>query len=293
MSKANERQVGGQHYKTASNYQHWDMMAELFGYSWFAGCASKYIVRFGSKDAGTEGLEKAVHYLQKAEELGAALGDRFFDTGASGATVGACLDAVQKLVETYGVQEFDLRVALRYMLPASTVTEVAEAREYLEDFIAAHNTLHPTAQVPHDSVFTPPPVAGYKNLRGDQVNLMNKIKGTGLVLKAQLEEIIDMYQTEDLADHEAIALIQRDFNDKVQAVIAADVPAEGDAEDFTTERRRGLIAPIEDETKKALGAYNEPAQSRMDGARWLGLARTHLQQGIMAACRAITRPDGF
>jgi predicted Ser/Thr protein kinase len=64
---ANERQVGGEHYKGA-DYQHWDWAHDcrLHGLPW---AASKYVSRHRKKN-GREDLEKAVHYIDKAEELG-------------------------------------------------------------------------------------------------------------------------------------------------------------------------------------------------------------------------------
>jgi hypothetical protein len=64
---ANERQVGGDHYKGAE-YQHWDYAhdVKLHGLPW---AASKYVSRHRKKN-GKQDLEKAVHYYDKAEELG-------------------------------------------------------------------------------------------------------------------------------------------------------------------------------------------------------------------------------
>jgi hypothetical protein len=67
MGSANERQVGGDHYKVA-DYQHWDWAHDvrLHGLPW---TASKYVSRWRRKN-GKEDLEKSVHYIDKAEELG-------------------------------------------------------------------------------------------------------------------------------------------------------------------------------------------------------------------------------
>jgi len=64
---ANERQVGGEHYKGAE-YQHWDFAhdVKLHGCAWNA---SKYVSRHRKKN-GEEDLDKAVHYYDKAAELG-------------------------------------------------------------------------------------------------------------------------------------------------------------------------------------------------------------------------------
>jgi hypothetical protein len=62
-TSANDRQVGGRHYKTGG-LQHWD----LFGIEYLMGCASKYVARHMDKN-GREDLEKAIHYCEKALEL--------------------------------------------------------------------------------------------------------------------------------------------------------------------------------------------------------------------------------
>lgn len=69
MTTANDRQVGGEHYKT--KYQHWDFAADAtLGY--FEGQITKYILRHAKKK-GREDLEKAHHFAQKLKETQAAL----------------------------------------------------------------------------------------------------------------------------------------------------------------------------------------------------------------------------
>lgn len=66
MSSANNRQVAGSHYQdTASpnGLQHWDLVA-MFGWDYFQGQITKYIMRWKHKN-GIEDLKKAAHYLQK------------------------------------------------------------------------------------------------------------------------------------------------------------------------------------------------------------------------------------
>lgn len=63
---ANDRQVGGNHYKTEGP-QHWDMVAG-FGLDYFQGQITKYLFRWRKKN-GLEDLEKAKHYLEKYIEL--------------------------------------------------------------------------------------------------------------------------------------------------------------------------------------------------------------------------------
>lgn len=64
--KANDRQVGGDHYK-GSDYQHWDFANDI-KMLYLPGVASKYVSRWRKKN-GAEDLEKAIHYLDKCEEV--------------------------------------------------------------------------------------------------------------------------------------------------------------------------------------------------------------------------------
>jgi len=65
-TKANDRQVGGDHYK-GSDYQHWDFANDI-KMLYLPGVASKYVARWRKKN-GVEDLEKAVHYLDKCIEV--------------------------------------------------------------------------------------------------------------------------------------------------------------------------------------------------------------------------------
>lgn len=66
---ANERQVGGAHYKTGP-VQHWDMVAQ-HGLDYFQGQITKYVMRWKAK-GGIQDLEKAAHFLEKYIELAKA-----------------------------------------------------------------------------------------------------------------------------------------------------------------------------------------------------------------------------
>lgn len=64
MSRANEQQIGGNHYRC--KYQHWDFVME-HGLNYLQGCATKYVARWRKKN-GVQDLEKALHYTQKLAE---------------------------------------------------------------------------------------------------------------------------------------------------------------------------------------------------------------------------------
>lgn len=67
MSKANQVQIGGDHYKIGGE-EHWDRVWRLYGRGYFVGCATKYLERYHEKN-GIQDLEKSIHYIQKLIEL--------------------------------------------------------------------------------------------------------------------------------------------------------------------------------------------------------------------------------
>lgn len=73
MSEANERQVGGDHYKGATcphcgkGLEHWDL-AWLFRWDNFQYAITKYVMRWREK-AGLQDLRKAAHCLEKYIEV--------------------------------------------------------------------------------------------------------------------------------------------------------------------------------------------------------------------------------
>lgn len=72
MTAANERQVGGSHYRKVPGEQHWDRLVRLKGLdrsrAYFTGTITAYVERYEDKN-GIQDLEKARHYLDKLIEL--------------------------------------------------------------------------------------------------------------------------------------------------------------------------------------------------------------------------------
>lgn len=65
---ANNRQVGGEHYKGKNaDFQHWDLI-EIFDLGYLEGCATKYVSRWRKK-SGLQDVQKARHYVEKLIEL--------------------------------------------------------------------------------------------------------------------------------------------------------------------------------------------------------------------------------
>lgn len=71
---ANEKQIGGTHYK--SSLQHWDLALMHSGTAYHINCATKYLSRYKKKGFALQDLEKALHYTEKVieAELGLASG---------------------------------------------------------------------------------------------------------------------------------------------------------------------------------------------------------------------------
>lgn len=70
-TRANDRQVGGQHYKEM-DVQPWDVVdtwpiEQRIGY--YRGGALKYLMRMGSKDESAVEIAKGQHYMQKLLEI--------------------------------------------------------------------------------------------------------------------------------------------------------------------------------------------------------------------------------
>jgi len=68
---ANDRQVGGDHYKNVDLPDHWDIVYRL-KWCYLVGAATKYLWRLGRKGGSAnnqlQDLEKAIHYLEKKKE---------------------------------------------------------------------------------------------------------------------------------------------------------------------------------------------------------------------------------
>jgi hypothetical protein len=84
--RANERQVGGDHYKIMP-IEHWDLAA-MFSWDPFQYQITKYVMRWRDKN-GVQDLEKVVHFAQKYVEVEKA-------RAAGTLTVGILKDALTK-----------------------------------------------------------------------------------------------------------------------------------------------------------------------------------------------------
>lgn len=68
---ANDKQVGGTHYKVEGEYQHWDVVIRM-KWDYLIGNATKYLWRLGKKGGKAKAIEdakKAIHYIEKKIEV--------------------------------------------------------------------------------------------------------------------------------------------------------------------------------------------------------------------------------
>lgn len=70
MAKANDRQVGGTHYKQHRGMEPWDVITH-WGLGFLDGNAVKYLARWRTTGR-IKDLEKAGHYIQKQIEVAIA-----------------------------------------------------------------------------------------------------------------------------------------------------------------------------------------------------------------------------
>jgi hypothetical protein len=80
MSAANQKQVGGSHYKHGGE-EHWDRVNRL-GLNYFQGAATKYVERCYLKGNAIQDLQKAVHFLEKLIEIEQRKADAACSDGA-------------------------------------------------------------------------------------------------------------------------------------------------------------------------------------------------------------------
>jgi len=81
---ANDKQVGGEHYKRYA-VEPWDFIVKN-GLSYLAGNVIKYVVRADAKD-GVKDIDKAIHYLEKMREQIALVERHYSDTAQEAAVI--------------------------------------------------------------------------------------------------------------------------------------------------------------------------------------------------------------
>lgn len=118
----NDNQIGGTHYQH-QEYQHWDFAVDVAGNdAYLKGCATKYVVRYKDKN-GIEDLRKALHYIDKIEEVCCPVAISSSDT--------------MKLLSDFVSQ---LEPAVGKIVTAIYYNELDVARAGIEELISDYNT---------------------------------------------------------------------------------------------------------------------------------------------------------
>lgn len=124
---ANDRQVGGAHYRKGK-LQHWDVV-EKYGVPYLEGVGSKYPLRWREK-GGLEDLEKTLHYIDKILERPSdhPLWQRRFQLHTD------LIRDSNELCEAHGVGPVERRVALS-LLQGVHLDSLQGTRRELADYI--------------------------------------------------------------------------------------------------------------------------------------------------------------
>lgn len=128
MQRANDIQVGGNHYKK-SKYEHWDWAVNC-GLDYLASAASKYVFRWRDKN-GMQDLEKARHYVMKLIEVSPLVLTRHLHTRPPRPYI---IHETTKFIRENHI-ELDAEITIYDLLA------IWETREHLEEVIAQIDTL--------------------------------------------------------------------------------------------------------------------------------------------------------
>lgn len=124
---ANDKQVGGEHYK--ADYQHWDFMADIYGQSYFKAQITRYVSRWRKKN-GLQDLKKAVHYSEKLYEL--VYGGMHISQQVSSELVNKYFDA--NLPDLKDLQ------LMAFALQAKSLKDVQKLTDELNELVATVST---------------------------------------------------------------------------------------------------------------------------------------------------------
>ena len=123
---ANDRQVGGTHYKTA--YEHWDLVLAV-GLGYMEGQATGYVARWRRKN-GLEDLSKALHYVEKLIECRARAAQIL-----RRASHGVALEEIWKFSVANDLSSLE-RVFMERLAVWRTLGDLETARELLLQIMA-------------------------------------------------------------------------------------------------------------------------------------------------------------
>lgn len=134
---ANEKQIGGEHYK--STYQHWDFVKHTM-LDYLPAQITRYVARWRKKD-GIKDLEKALHYVEKLIQE-----DQIHRT--------YCNDRVEVFVRENRLQHHErivFNMLVNYKL--GDVDRLYEARDNLEELLSIIKGERPLPVIPVEPEF--------------------------------------------------------------------------------------------------------------------------------------------
>lgn len=138
---ANEKQVGGTHYKTA--YEHWDLMLDFgYGVSYLVGQATKYVTRWRKKN-GLEDLLKALHFVNKLIENRHKIVFNHYDVRDLGEQSKASIrDAIERYAgfNQLNAQETEF---CELMVTMDSSDDLFKARDIIVDMLEQWDREHP------------------------------------------------------------------------------------------------------------------------------------------------------
>lgn len=122
-------------------------------------------------------------------------------------------------------------------------------------------------------------ITGYRDLSAEEIALMNEIKQAGYMLES------------------IVAKVERHVAKQYEAVMPNFKSADDldiDPSDPKRDDTAAAISEVKDTPEEARAKSTE--RNRLNYAtpgRWNAIARTHLQEGLMALTRAVAQPGSF
>lgn len=134
----NDRQVGGNHYKTESGTQHWDFTIVCLNDSYLRGGVTKYVARYKKKGTAVQDLEKALHYIEKIITTEYGTLRPFKDLGTLAVSDDPVFSAKQlECFSSFCSGLGDNQRSVMYLMMINTKGSVYSAREIITAMLAA------------------------------------------------------------------------------------------------------------------------------------------------------------
>lgn len=121
MTSANDRQVGGDHYK--ADFQHWDLMIKA-RVPYMEGLTTRYLLRYKRKK-GAEDLQKGIHCIVKTRESWLTLCPLYTDR-----------PLIRRLLNSYPELPDDMQRAIVKVLTWQQPEDLYKAEELVQATLA-------------------------------------------------------------------------------------------------------------------------------------------------------------